>query len=79
MESIQCLKGKGPPDLEELVVTEGGLLLLTSKGVVVVKLHIHSVLNSLVREKKLNNALVLFCSYVTFCVCAKRNILMQIC
>ena len=34
MESIDCLKGNGPSDLEELVVTQGGLLLLTSQGVV---------------------------------------------
>lgn len=29
-ESIQCLKGQGPPDLEELVVKQGGLLLANS-------------------------------------------------
>ena len=34
MESIECLKGNGPSDLEELVVTQGGLLLLTSQGAV---------------------------------------------
>ena len=29
-ESIQCLKGLGPSDLEELVIKQGGLLLGTS-------------------------------------------------
>ena len=32
IEALHCLKGMGPTDLEELVVTQGGLLLLTSQG-----------------------------------------------
>ena len=33
IEALHCLKGMGPADLEELVVTQGGLLLLTSQGI----------------------------------------------
>merc|ERR1712088_20413 len=29
-ESLACLRGAGPPDLKELVVTEGGMLLLSA-------------------------------------------------
>ena len=46
MESIQCLKGKGPPDLEELVMTQGGLLLLTSQGVVLHRNRIRILLSA---------------------------------
>ena len=30
MESIKCLKGEGPSDLEEMVVVEGALVLSSS-------------------------------------------------
>ena len=32
IDALHCLRGMGPTDLEELVVTQGGLLLLTSQG-----------------------------------------------
>ena len=36
IEALHCLKGMGPTDLEELVVTQGGLLLLTSQGMSII-------------------------------------------
>ena len=44
MESIECLMGNGPSDLEELAVTQGGLLLLTSKGALQIYLCFHIAL-----------------------------------
>ena len=38
IDALHCLKGTGPTDLEELVVTQGGLLLLTSQGMSITSL-----------------------------------------
>ena len=59
MESIECLKGNGPSDLEELVVTQGGLLLLTSKGALQIYLCFHIVLAKFSWAKEM---LLYFCT-----------------
>jgi hypothetical protein len=70
MESIECLKGNGPSDLEELVVTQGGLLLLTSKGALQTYLCFYVMLSkfSWVIVKEM---LLYFC---TMCLVRKNNL-----